>query len=107
MTWQRPDRTLRAPDPLSSFAVEDSNQRLRVPERVVHGMVIVLRSTETLPFLSASKISHQSRVEVGDPSPGMPERIRFKAIVFVTAFAREAAAASVDRLLPREPLSVL
>jgi hypothetical protein len=30
---------------VSAFTVQDSNQRLGVPERVVHGMVIVLRSS--------------------------------------------------------------
>src|SRR6266849_3905895 len=69
------DRTFRAPDHLSSFAVEDSNQRLRVPERVVHVMVIVLRSPETLPLLSASKITDEPRVEVGYASTGMPKGI--------------------------------
>jgi hypothetical protein len=59
----------------SALAVEDSNQRLRVPERVVHEMVIVLRSTETLPLLSASKITDEPRVEVGYASTGMPKGI--------------------------------
>ena len=39
------------------------------------GMMIVLRSAETLPFLSAAKIAHQPSVEVGDSSPGMPKRV--------------------------------
>src|ERR1700730_6561345 len=38
-------------------------------------MVIVLRSTEPLPFLSASKITDEPRVEVGYASPGMHKRI--------------------------------
>jgi hypothetical protein len=38
-------------------------------------MVIVLRSAETLPFLSASKITDEPRVEAGYASPGMPKRI--------------------------------
>jgi len=61
---------------LSSFTAEESNKRFGVPKRVVHGMVIVLCSTQTLPLLSASKITHQSCIEVGDPSPGMPEPAR-------------------------------
>ena len=41
----------------------------------MHGMVVVLRSTQTLPFLSASKIANEPRVEVGNASSGMPERV--------------------------------
>ena len=60
---------------LSSFTVEESNQRLGVPERVVYWVVIVLRPLQTLPLLSASKVAHHPCVEVGDASPGMPERV--------------------------------
>jgi len=56
-----------------SFTVEDSDERLGVPEGVVYWMMIVLRSTETLPLVSASEITDQPRVEVGDPSRRMPE----------------------------------
>jgi hypothetical protein len=59
----------------SPFTVEEPNERFGVPERVVYWMVIVLRSTKTLPLLSASEIADQRSVEVGDPSPGMPERV--------------------------------
>src|ERR1700686_954775 len=38
-------------------------------------MMVVLRSTETLPLLRASEITDQPCVEVGDPSARMPERI--------------------------------
>jgi hypothetical protein len=31
----------------SSLAIEDSNERLRIPERVVHGMMIVLGPAQT------------------------------------------------------------
>jgi hypothetical protein len=39
-------------------------------------MMIVLRSAETLPLLSAAKITGQPCVEIGDASSGMPERVR-------------------------------
>src|SRR5712691_5939941 len=39
------------------------------------GMMIVLRSAETLPLLSATEITRQPSVEVGDSSPGMPKRV--------------------------------
>src|SRR5437867_4390045 len=38
-------------------------------------MMIVLRSTETLPLLSAAEITDQPCVEIGDASSGMPERV--------------------------------
>src|SRR5437870_11051043 len=39
-------------------------------------MMIVLRSTQTLPPLRASEIPYQSRIEVGDPSPRVTKRVR-------------------------------
>jgi hypothetical protein len=60
---------------ISSFTLEKANKRLGVAERVVHWIMIVLRSTETLPLLGASKVANQPGVEVGDSSPGMPERV--------------------------------
>ena len=38
------------------------------------GMMIVLRSAETLPLLSAAEIANHG-VEVGDPSARMPKRV--------------------------------
>jgi hypothetical protein len=41
-----------------AFALEQANQRLGVPERVVNRMMIVLRSAETLPVLRLAKIAN-------------------------------------------------
>ena len=49
---------------MSSFSVEEPNERLGVPERVVHGVMIVLRSTKTLPLLGAAEITDQPCVEM-------------------------------------------
>src|ERR1700680_2614666 len=38
-------------------------------------MMIVLRPPQTLPLLSAPKISHKPCVEVGDAAPGVSERV--------------------------------
>jgi hypothetical protein len=56
----------------SSLAVEEPNQRLGVAERVVHWLMIVLRSTETFPVLGASKSRQPARRGRCDSSPGMP-----------------------------------
>src|SRR5688572_10620983 len=60
---------------VSTLAVEQANQCLGVPERVVDRMMIVLRSAETLPVLRLVKIANQPSVDVGDSSSGMPERV--------------------------------
>jgi hypothetical protein len=39
----------------------------------MNGMMIVLRSAETLPLLSTAEITDQPCVEIGDPSARMPE----------------------------------
>jgi hypothetical protein len=57
------------------FTIEESNKCLGISERVVYRMVIVFCPTQPLPLLSASKITHQTRVEVGNAPPGMPERV--------------------------------
>jgi hypothetical protein len=42
-----------------SLPIEQSNERFGVAERVMDGMMVVLRSAETLPRLSATEISDQ------------------------------------------------
>ena len=60
----------------SALPIEQTNERFGVPERVMDGMMIVLRSAKTLPLLSAAEITDQPCVEIGDASSGMPERVR-------------------------------
>jgi hypothetical protein len=59
----------------SPLTVEQPNQGLSVPERVVDRMMIVLGSAKTLPFLRTVKIADEPCVEISDPSPGVPKRV--------------------------------
>ena len=59
----------------SALPIEQSNERLGVTERVMDGIMIMRRSAETFPLLSAAKIADQPCVEIGGASSGMPERV--------------------------------
>jgi hypothetical protein len=56
----------------SPLSVEQPNQGLSVPERVVDRMMIVLGSAKTLPFLRTVNIADEPCVEISDPSPECP-----------------------------------
>lgn len=54
---------------------KDAGERFDVAHRVVHGVMVMLGDPEPLPLRGSSEVADEPRVEVPDPSGGVPEGI--------------------------------